>query len=223
MRVMPAREDERIIGVLMFHESVADSLIIIDYVACTTDVRVEGIALRKLIGQVRARAASIGIESVVFELEDPSALKAPDVDRARARVRKFQAFGGRTITGVRYLAPDMDNFGGGTETPLLLMYVAHGVPRRPCPGRAFRKSSTSSMPSGGGTGIRATTRGGKGTRCLCVRSLQPCGRFGSGSSRELRSRRTAITYIRSRLAGCCYSSSEVDVYVKVNYIPNAGA
>jgi pimeloyl-ACP methyl ester carboxylesterase len=139
MRVMLAREDERIIGVLMFHESVADSLIIIDYVACTTDVRVEGIALRKLIGQVRARAASIGIESVVFELEDPSALKAPDVDRARARVRKFQAFGGRTITGVRYLAPDMDNFGGGTETPLLLMYVAHGVPPKALPRARVQK------------------------------------------------------------------------------------
>jgi pimeloyl-ACP methyl ester carboxylesterase len=125
MRVMLARKDESVEGLLMFHESVADGLIIIDYVACHP--KSEGLPFRKLIGQVRARAAAVGIPSVIFELEDPSTITETKLkNRARARVRKFQEHGARTIGGLRYLAPNMDSFGKGGEAPFLLMHVGSG-------------------------------------------------------------------------------------------------
>jgi pimeloyl-ACP methyl ester carboxylesterase len=127
MRVIVARVDERIQGVLMFHESLADGLIVIDYVACRTELGVPNLLFRKLLGQLRARAASAGIASVVFEIEDPSTRQGADADRARARLRKFEAFGARTIGGLSYLAPDMQEFGAVREEDFLLMHVASGL------------------------------------------------------------------------------------------------
>ncbi len=139
MRVMLAREDERVVGLLMFHESVEDSLIIIDYVASHRDVGVAGIVFDKLIKQIQARAASVGIESVVFELEEPAAENTKKANYARARIRKFEGLGGRTITGVRYLAPDMDDFGSGKETPFLLMHSTSGDPPKALPRARVQK------------------------------------------------------------------------------------
>jgi pimeloyl-ACP methyl ester carboxylesterase len=128
LRVIVAREDERIEGLLMFHESAADGLIVIDYVACRGEPGVQRVLFHKLLGQLRARATSAGIPSVVFELEDPAALRGPAFDRARARLRKFEAFGARSIGGLRYLAPNMDEFGAsGVENAYLLMHVCNGL------------------------------------------------------------------------------------------------
>jgi pimeloyl-ACP methyl ester carboxylesterase len=127
MRVIVARVNERIQGVLMYHESLADGLIVIDYVACRTESGVPNLLFRKLLGQLRARAASAGIASVVFEIEDPTTREGADADRARARLRKFEAFGARTIGGLSYLAPDMQEFGAAQEERYLLMHVSSGL------------------------------------------------------------------------------------------------
>jgi pimeloyl-ACP methyl ester carboxylesterase len=128
LRVIVAREDERIEGVLMFHESVADGLIVIDYVACRGESRVQSLLFGKLVEQLRVRARSAGIPSVVFEMEDPAALKKPARDRARARLRKFERLDARRIGGLGYLAPNMEDFGAsGEESPNLLMHVSNGL------------------------------------------------------------------------------------------------
>ena len=127
MRVIVARVNERIQGVLMFHESLADSLIVIDYVACRTEYGVPNLLFRKLIAQLRSLAASAGIASVVFEIEDPDAREGADAERARARLRKFEALGARRISGLSYLAPDMQDFGAAQEEGYLLMHVSSGL------------------------------------------------------------------------------------------------
>jgi pimeloyl-ACP methyl ester carboxylesterase len=127
MRVIVARVNEDIQGVLMFHESLADDLIVIDYVACRAESGVSNLLFRKLLGQLRARAKSTGISSVVFEIEDPSTREGTDADRARARLRKFEAFDARTIGGLDYLAPDMQAFGAAQEESYLLMHVSSGL------------------------------------------------------------------------------------------------
>jgi pimeloyl-ACP methyl ester carboxylesterase len=127
MRVIVARVDERIRGVLMFHESPPDGLIVIDYVACRQESAIDGLLFRKLIAQLRGRAKSTGIPSVVFEIEDPSKCTGADANRARARLRKFEAFGARTIGGLSYLAPDMQDFGVAQEEGYLLMHVSSGL------------------------------------------------------------------------------------------------
>jgi pimeloyl-ACP methyl ester carboxylesterase len=128
LRVILARVNDRIQGVLMYHESLADGLIVVDYVACRTEVGVPNLLFSKLVGQVRARAASDGIPSVVFEIEDPSARQGEAAARALARLRKFEALGARTIDDLRYLAPDMQDFGVGQgEEGYLLMHVSSGL------------------------------------------------------------------------------------------------
>lgn len=128
LRVIVARQDERIDGLLMFHESVADGLIVIDYVAVRRELKVQSLLFGKLLGQLRARATSAGIPSVVFEMEDPAALSGPAFDRARARLRKFEALGARSIGGLRYLAPNMEEFGASGEDSYLLMHICKGLP-----------------------------------------------------------------------------------------------
>jgi pimeloyl-ACP methyl ester carboxylesterase len=127
MRVMVARVNERIQGVLMFHESIPESLIVIDYVACRTEPGAPHLLLTKLVEQLRLRATSAGIGAVVFEIEDPSTRSGHDADRARARLRRFQALGGRVIGGLSYLAPDMQDFGEAQES-YLLMHVSSSLP-----------------------------------------------------------------------------------------------
>jgi pimeloyl-ACP methyl ester carboxylesterase len=131
LRVIVAREDERIEGVLMFHESAADSLIVIDYVACRGESRVRSLLFNKLLGQLQTRAKSAGIRSVVFEIEDPAALREAESKRARdarARLRLFEKRGACTIGGLRYIAPNMEAFGAtGEEIPYLLMHVSSGL------------------------------------------------------------------------------------------------
>ena len=125
LRVIVARRDDRIDGLLMFHESAAESLIVIDYIACRQSP-VQSLLFRKLLDQLRARATSVGIRSVVFEMEDPAT--ADDPTRARARLRKFEALGARIIGNLGYLAPDMDEFGAfGEESPYLLMHIFNGL------------------------------------------------------------------------------------------------
>lgn len=127
MRVMIARIDERIDGVLMFHESVVDGLIVVDYVTCRDVTGLHGLLFKKLVVQLRARARAAGISSVVFEVEDPSALESQRAcDRARARIRKFEQLGARTIGDIHYIAPDMDGFSGSSENPYFLMHVCDG-------------------------------------------------------------------------------------------------
>ena len=72
MRVIVARVNERIQGVLMFHESIPESLIVIDYVVCRTETAAPHLLLSKLVEQLRLRAKSAGIGSVIFEIEDPA-------------------------------------------------------------------------------------------------------------------------------------------------------
>jgi pimeloyl-ACP methyl ester carboxylesterase len=127
MRVIVARVNEDIEGALMFHESVADDLIVIDYVASRKESGVSGLLFGKLVEQVRARAKSTGISSVIFEIEDPSTREGADADRARARLRKFEALGARTIGGLNYVAPDMQDFGTAKEESYLLMHVSSGL------------------------------------------------------------------------------------------------
>jgi pimeloyl-ACP methyl ester carboxylesterase len=126
MRVIVARVNERIQGVLMFHESIPESLIVVDYVVCRTEAGVPHLLLSKLVEQLRLRARSAGIGSVIFEIEDPATRSGQDADRARARLRKFQALGGRIIGGLSYLAPDMQDFGAAQES-YLLMHVSSGL------------------------------------------------------------------------------------------------
>jgi pimeloyl-ACP methyl ester carboxylesterase len=127
LRVIVARQDERIEGLLMFHQSAADGLIVIDYVAVRRESKVQSLLFRKLLGQLRARATSAGISSVVFEMEDPAALRGPGFDRARARLRRFEALGARSIGGLRYLAPNMEEFGASGEDSYLLMHICSGL------------------------------------------------------------------------------------------------
>jgi hypothetical protein len=128
LRVIVAREDEHINGVLMFHESRDDDLIVIDYVACRGEQGVQGLLFSKLLAQLRARAVSGGIASVVFEAEDPAALKGSESVRARARLRLFEKQGARSIGVIRYLAPNMDGFGAtDEESAYILMHVCNGL------------------------------------------------------------------------------------------------
>jgi pimeloyl-ACP methyl ester carboxylesterase len=127
MRVIVARVNEDIEGALMFHESVDDDLIVIDYVASRKESGVSSLLFGKLVEQVRARAKSTGISSVVFEIEDPSTREGAEADRARARLRKFEALGARTIGGLNYVAPDMQDFGTAKEGSYLLMHVSSGL------------------------------------------------------------------------------------------------
>lgn len=124
MRVILARVDEQIHGLLMFHESHADGLAVIDYVACRRESGLQSRLFAMLLKQLRARIASTGISSVVFEVEDPSTRHGSAADRARARVRRFEALGARTIGGLRYLAPDMQEIGPAGEESFLLMHVS---------------------------------------------------------------------------------------------------
>jgi hypothetical protein len=57
----------------------------------------------------------------------PTTREGADADRARARLRKFEAFGARTIGSLSYLAPDMQEFGAAQEEGYLLMHVSSGV------------------------------------------------------------------------------------------------
>ncbi len=127
LRVIAARHDDRVEGVLMFHESTDADLIVIDYVAIRKDSKVRPLLFNKLISQLSARATSAGFSSVVFEMEDPVALTGKQSLRAGARLRYFEAFGSRIIGGINYLAPNMDAFGAhGEESHYLLMHVATG-------------------------------------------------------------------------------------------------
>jgi hypothetical protein len=127
MRVIVARVNDDIHGVLMFHESISESLIVVDYVACRARTEVPRLLFDKLVDQLRLRAKSAGIESVVFEIEDPAMRSGKDAARAHARVRMFQARDGRIIGGLSYLAPDMQDFGAAQES-YLLMHVSSSLP-----------------------------------------------------------------------------------------------
>jgi hypothetical protein len=71
---------------------------------------------------------AVGIQSVVFEIEDADTLTDREADRARARLRKFEALDARRIGGLRYLAPNMDAFGtAGEESTYHLMHVCNGL------------------------------------------------------------------------------------------------
>jgi hypothetical protein len=90
-------------GVLMFHESATEGLIVIDYVACR-----EGrllLLFSKLLAQLQARVTSTGIPSVVFEIQDPAALTGQERAHAAARLRRFERLGARSVGDLRYLAP----------------------------------------------------------------------------------------------------------------------
>jgi hypothetical protein len=113
----------------MFHESVDHNLIVIDYLACDSILVVHGVLFGKILDQLKMVAHASGIGSVVFEVEDPGAItNGKHLLRAKARIRKFQSHDARVIDGLRYLAPDMDNFGvGGAEDPFFLMHSAIGA------------------------------------------------------------------------------------------------
>ncbi|WP_187371419.1 esterase/lipase family protein [Methylobacterium oryzihabitans] len=128
MRVLLARQDETIAGMLMFHESMADNMIVIDYIACRSEAEFQHIPFQKLVRQLRSRASSVGISSVVFELQNPSYLKGSEAARARARIRRFQSLGARCIVNLRYQAPNMDEFGSiAEESSYFLMHVSAGA------------------------------------------------------------------------------------------------
>jgi hypothetical protein len=129
MRVISAKVNDEIKGYSMFHENIEHDLIVIDYLACDSTLVVHGVLFGKILDQLKMVAHASGISAVVFEVEDPSAIgDKQHLMRAKARIRKFQSQGARVIDGLRYLAPDMDNFGeSGAEEPFFLMHAAIGA------------------------------------------------------------------------------------------------
>jgi hypothetical protein len=114
-------------GVLMFRESATEGLIVIDYVACR-EGRLQSLLFSKLLAQLQARVTSTGIPSVAFEIQDPAALTGQERAHAAARLRRFERLGARSVGDLRYLAPNMDEFGmANEETPYLLMHVSNGI------------------------------------------------------------------------------------------------
>ena len=71
------------------------------------------------------RSRSLGGVPVVFEVEAPQT--TPGDGEAAARIRLFRSRGARVITGLNYVAPNMDTMDAGDEAPYQLMYARPGV------------------------------------------------------------------------------------------------
>ena len=122
LRVFAGTVNGDVRGFLMFHEDSAEDLIVVDYLATSTEDGTPMIVADKLIERLRQAALASHINHFVFEVEK-------DTPRTAGLIRLFTRLGGRVIDGLTYHAVDMARIPyDDARLPHFLVYATIGAP-----------------------------------------------------------------------------------------------